>query len=191
VPARPRRAPNAELPASERLRRRFRNTRRRSCAQHSVAIHRMTLFHLAVVNRAGKALLSYFFATLRSATGTLTPEAEDKWECELEAATRPLWTAASPVTVSCGGRIVLVAPYGSDMTLLLSGDPPADELELLDSCATLTDLLTTTCDNKPTSQQMLAFHGKIVLCLATAYSPVHLVTADSEKVNRQAKLKAV
>lgn len=152
------------------------------------------LFHVALVQRTGtpgKLLLSYFFAGLRSDKGALAPEAEDAWEQSLEAATRQSWNTAAPVTLCCAGHTVLVAGYGSDMTMLVTGLPPADELELLEAHATLSDLFTTACDSKATAQQVLAFHGKLVLCLAAAYSPVCCISTDSEKVARQAKLKAI
>lgn len=143
----------------------------------------MTIHHLCVLDRSGRLLLSYY----------LTPAAlvaQDRWEAALAESTREFWPAsfAGDVPVVLGERIVLLRGR-HDMVFLLTGSGLHDELGLLEPAELAVALVRATCDGAPTPAQVLAFHGKLRVCVSEMFAGGDLVCTDVELVLRNAKLK--
>jgi predicted short-subunit dehydrogenase-like oxidoreductase (DUF2520 family) len=146
------------------------------------------LHALCLLDREGGLLLAHYFAD--AAVGD-----QDAWEAALAASARPFLRLVGgeplvvPVAAGAGGRPV-VARAARDVVFALSGAPSADELALADALDFLVRLVDGACDGALSPPQVVAFHGKLAVCLSEASFAGQLLHSDVEMVLRNAKLKA-
>lgn len=143
----------------------------------------MTLFNLTAVDPSGKLLLSYYF-------GAATVAEQDAWESRLAAETVAYFEAAYKQDVPCvvADKFVLLRGVG-EMIFILSGVEEHDELALVDVMTAAVAVVHATCDKRLTCAQVIAFHGKICVCLNEMFFGGHQVYSDVDTVLRNAKLK--
>lgn len=87
------------------------------------------------------------------------------------------------------GRLVVVRAFGG-LLFCLAGGPGADEAALADALPGLAALVAATCDGRLTPAQLVAFHGKVAVCLAVACPGGALRHTDVQAVLKLAKLKS-
>jgi hypothetical protein len=133
-------------------------------------------------------VLAYYF---KGSTGN---PREDIFEEKLSRATRPYWRKVStPISLVVAQRCVIIHDCGADGTVLLSGDDDEDELSLQSALPALERILAAVCEqdiNRLETRQILAFHGKVVLCLNEAFPLGYRRLTNAEAVIKAAKLKA-
>ena len=133
-------------------------------------------------------VLAYYFRGSRG-----NPQ-EDLFEEKISRSTRPYWRRAStPLSLVIAQRCVLIHDCGIDGTVLLSGDEDEDELTLHSALPALERTLAAVCEqdlNRLEARQILAFHGKVVLCLNEAYPLGVRRLTNADAVVKAAKLKA-
>lgn len=145
---------------------------------------KMTIFNLTIIDPSGgKLLLTYYFTTA-------TVAEQDAWEAALAAETKGFWEACfkQDVPTVVSDRFVLLRGT-SDMVFILSGIEEHDELMLVETMDAAVSVVTATCDKRLTSAQVVAFHGKVCVCLNEMFFGGHQVYSDVETVLRNAKLK--
>lgn len=145
------------------------------------------LHALCLLDREGGLLLAHYFADA-------TVGDQDAWEAALAAAARPFLRLVGgaplvvPVAGACGRP--LVARAARDVVFALSGAPSTDELALADAVDFFVRLVDAACDGALSPAQVVAFHGKLVVCLHEAAFAGRLLHSNVETVLRSAKLKA-
>ena len=87
-----------------------------------------------------------------------------------------------------GERFVLLRGRG-ELIFVLTGSGVHDELGLLEPADAAVALVRACCDGAPTAERVLAFHGKLRVCVSEMFFAGHLVCSDVELVLRNAKLK--
>jgi hypothetical protein len=143
----------------------------------------MTIQHICLVDRKGTLLLSYYFVPA-------TPEQQDKWEARLAEYTRDYWAASfgGDVPLVLGERFILLR--GShDIVFMMTGTEEHDELGLVEPMDFCVTCVKETCDRSLTPDKVLAFHGKVRVCLNEMFFAGTLVHTDVELVLRNAKMK--
>ena len=148
----------------------------------------MPLHSLLLVSREGALLLAHYLCAT-------TVRGQDAWEAAVGCVVRPLlrssWVSGGvgDVCLLAAGQ-PLVARAVRDVVFLMAGEAGEDELALAAALDVVVRLVDATCDRSLSAAQVLAFHGKLSVCLHEAFYCGELLQTDVEVVLRQAKLKA-
>lgn len=119
--------------------------------------------------------------------------AQDRWESALAEATRPCWEASSREDILLTVQehwVLLRGASGLIFMLSCRQDGFDDEISVADHMGYLVSVVTTACDGRLTAAQIVAFHGKVCVCVNELFFGGMRVYSDAATVVRNAKLKA-